>query len=39
MQKLNRKQTPVCIDCHMNIHKGLYDGISLSKLVGKKESE
>ena len=38
MQKLNRKQIPVCRDCHMNIHKGLYDGISLSKLVGKKES-
>ena len=36
MQILNRKQIPVCRDCHMKIHKGIYDGISISKLAGLK---
>jgi predicted HNH restriction endonuclease len=36
MQTLNRKQIPVCRDCHMKIHKGTYDGISISKLTGLK---
>ncbi len=32
MSKLNRKQVPVCKDCHQKIHTGIYDGISLNKL-------
>ena len=32
MSKLNRKQIPVCIDCHNKIHKGIYDGLSLMDL-------
>ena len=32
MRQLNRKQIPVCRDCHMKIHLGKYDGISLKKL-------
>jgi hypothetical protein len=32
MSKLNRKQVPVCKDCHHKIHSGIYDGISLNKL-------
>ncbi|MEO1377321.1 MAG: group II intron reverse transcriptase/maturase, partial [Cyanobacteria bacterium J06635_10] len=35
MSALNRKQIPVCASCHRQIHAGLYDGISLSKLKGK----
>ena len=38
MQSLNRKQIPVCRDCHMKIHRGEYDGMSLSKLVGLNKS-
>jgi hypothetical protein len=38
MQILNRKQIPVCRDCHMKIHRGTYDGISLNKLVGLNKS-
>lgn len=26
MQKMNRKQVPVCKECHIMIHKGKYDG-------------
>lgn len=36
MQNLNRKQIPVCRDCHMKIHKGEYDGISMNKLINNK---
>lgn len=32
MSKLNRKQIPVCLDCHNKIHKGLYNGLSLKDL-------
>lgn len=32
MQQLNRKTLPVCHNCHMKIHKGLYDGNSLKEL-------
>lgn len=32
MKQLNRKQIPVCQVCHMKIHSGKYDGISLSKI-------
>jgi predicted HNH restriction endonuclease len=33
MNQLNRKQIAVCRECHMKIHKGQYDGISLKDLV------
>jgi len=33
MSQLNRKQIPVCRKCHMNIHNGRYDGISLKDLA------
>lgn len=36
MQSLNRKQIPVCRDCHMKIHRGEYDGISINKLMDRK---
>lgn len=29
MQRMNRKQICVCRNCHINIHKGTYDGQSL----------
>ena len=32
MQALNRKQIPVCKQCHQKIHRGDYDGMSLSDL-------
>lgn len=33
MGHINRKQIPVCRDCHLKIHRGSYDGIKLSELV------
>jgi nicotine oxidoreductase len=36
MKALNRKQRPVCAVCHANIHKGIYDGISLKRLLKLK---
>jgi nicotine oxidoreductase len=30
MSNINRKQLPVCLDCHEEIHSGRYDGKSLS---------
>lgn len=32
MSSLNRKQLPVCVPCHKQIHKGSYDGLSLNEL-------
>lgn len=32
MSKLNRKQLPVCIPCHKEIHSGNYNGLSLNEL-------
>lgn len=32
MALLNRKQIPLCRDCHKNVHAGLYDGPSLESL-------
>jgi len=32
MSKLNRKQIPVCTQCHLKIHKGLLNHISLKDL-------
>lgn len=33
MAMLNRKQIPVCRACHLKIHRGDYDGISLKELA------
>jgi nicotine oxidoreductase len=33
MGLINRKQVPVCRDCHFKIHKGVYDGLKLSELA------
>lgn len=33
MGLINRKQIPVCIDCHNSIHSGQYDGLKLSDFV------
>jgi group II intron reverse transcriptase/maturase len=33
LQKLNRKQIPVCLKCHQDIHKGLYDGANLKEVA------
>lgn len=33
MQALNRKQVPVCKACHIRIHRGEYDGLSLKDLA------
>ncbi|HEJ2783819.1 TPA: hypothetical protein SL223_001380 [Pseudomonas aeruginosa] len=33
MASLNRKQIPVCHECHLKIHRGKYDGISLSQFA------
>jgi len=32
MASINRKQIPVCKQCHLKIHAGEYDGVSLRKL-------
>jgi group II intron reverse transcriptase/maturase len=34
MRALNRKQIPVCRDCHEKIHNGVYDGMRLHDLLG-----
>lgn len=33
MASVNRKQIPVCHECHWHIHRGNYDGISLKYLA------
>ena len=33
LQAINRKQVPVCLDCHNGIHQGRYDGISIKDLA------
>ncbi|WP_448217218.1 group II intron reverse transcriptase/maturase [Endozoicomonas sp. 2B-B] len=33
MAQINRKQIPVCRDCHMKVYDGKYDGMKLSELV------
>lgn len=37
MAKINRKQVPLCHNCHRDIHTGKYDGKSLKFLTRKKE--
>lgn len=36
MKQLNRKQIPCCKECHIKIHKGLYNGIKLSDLYDEQ---
>ena len=31
MRHINRKQVPLCIDCHTKVHQGLYDGIDIKR--------
>jgi hypothetical protein len=31
--KLNRKQVPVCQECHRKIHNGSYDGLKVADLA------
>jgi len=33
LAKLNRKQVPVCTECHRKIHRGEYDGLKISDLA------
>ena len=33
LRAMNRKQVPVCSDCHWKIHRGEYDGLKLSNLA------
>jgi hypothetical protein len=33
LRKLNRKQIPVCKECHQKIHRGEYDGYKLANLA------
>ena len=33
LRKINRKQIPVCFNCHRKIHNGLYDGLNLDKVA------
>ena len=35
MKQLNRKQIPVCRNCHMKIHLGEYDGVALKDIKRK----
>ena len=32
---INRKQIPVCHECHRDIHNGMYDGLSLSSILAE----
>jgi retron-type reverse transcriptase len=36
MNQLNRKQIPCCKKCHINIHRGVYDGMKLSDLYDEE---
>lgn len=36
MGVINRKQIPVCQNCHSQIHSGQYDGTALSDFVNPK---
>jgi nicotine oxidoreductase len=39
MSLLNRKQIPLCKDCHLKVHAGLYDGPSLELLRKRMRKE
>ena len=36
MAQINRKQVPVCHECHRKIHDGKYNGMKLSELADKE---
>jgi predicted HNH restriction endonuclease len=36
MSAINRKQVPLCRDCHNLVHSGKYDGMSLKHYKVKK---
>jgi hypothetical protein len=36
LQAINRKQVPACRACHVKIHQGRYDGISIKDLANPK---
>lgn len=36
LAKINRKQIPLCKECHTKVHKGEYQGMSLKYLVSRK---
>jgi group II intron reverse transcriptase/maturase len=38
MAAINRKQIPVCLQCHRDIHRGKYDGRSLKSIVQEIET-
>lgn len=38
MRNMNRKQIPVCGECHHKIHMGRYDGMSLKKIKEQNTS-
>nr|ATI20527.1 hypothetical protein [Juglanconis juglandina] len=37
--KINRKQVPLCRECHMKVHKGEYQGLSLKHLKVNKRPD
>ena len=39
MALLNRKQIPLCKNCHKKVHAGLYDGLSLERLRKRMRKE
>jgi group II intron reverse transcriptase/maturase len=39
MAAINRKQVPVCKQCHLEIHAGRYDGKSLSEIMDEMEAQ
>ena len=39
MSKLNRKQIPVCANCHVKIQNGQYDGRSRKDIHSNKTKE
>lgn len=36
MKNLNRRQVPMCFNCHRNVHKGTYDNISLRDIYDEE---
>jgi hypothetical protein len=38
MSRLNRKQVPVCQECHIKIHNGEYDGMSIKDLAKRRRN-
>jgi len=39
LSKMNRRMIPLCRDCHVKVHTGKYDGMSLKELQGRKKIE